>query len=49
MPINVKKMKALQEEYGAKKGKEIYYRMEQKEKKTKRTQKTRPTKRTKKK
>lgn len=32
MPVNRKKMKALKKEYGAKKGEEIYYRMENKEK-----------------
>lgn len=34
MPINEKKMRALVKEYGAKKGKEVYYAMEQKAKKS---------------
>jgi len=33
MPINRKKMQALKKEYGAKKGKNIYYALEQKAKK----------------
>lgn len=33
MPINEKKMKALKKEYGAKKGKQVYYALEQKAKK----------------
>jgi hypothetical protein len=32
MPVNKKKMAALVKEYGEKKGKEVYYAMEQKEK-----------------
>lgn len=32
MPVNKKKMDALKKEYGAKKGKEIYYKLENKEK-----------------
>ena len=32
MPINQKKMKAIKEEYGAKKGKQVYYAMENKQK-----------------
>ena len=33
MPIDEKKMKALIKQYGAKKGKDIYYALEQKSKK----------------
>lgn len=32
MPINQKKMKALKKEYGAKKGKSVYYALENKQK-----------------
>lgn len=32
MPVNRKKMRALQKEYGAKRGKDIYYAIEQKAK-----------------
>ncbi len=32
MPVNRKKMKALKKEYGAKKGEDIYYAMENKAK-----------------
>lgn len=33
MPVNKKKMKAMMDEYGNKKGKSVYYAMEMKEKK----------------
>lgn len=33
MPVNKKKMKALKEEYGKKKGENVYYAMENKDKK----------------
>jgi hypothetical protein len=32
MPVNQKKMEALKKEYGIKKGKDVYYALEQKEK-----------------
>jgi hypothetical protein len=32
MPVNEKKMKALKKEYGTKKGKDVYYAMENKAK-----------------
>ena len=35
MPVNQKKMRALKAQYGAKKGEELYYRMESKAKKRK--------------
>lgn len=35
MPINQSKMKALKKEYGEKKGKEVYYALEQKDKQKK--------------
>lgn len=35
MPVNQKKMKALKKEYGSKKGKDVYYALEQKAKKKK--------------
>lgn len=37
MPINEKKMAALKKQYGAKKGKEIYYKMENKSKSERKT------------
>ena len=37
MPINQKKMKALKKEYGAKKGKDVYYALEQKAKQKKKS------------
>lgn len=39
MPINKKKMKALVDEYGAKKGEEVYYALEAKAKKAKKKSK----------
>lgn len=35
MPVNKKKMAALKKQYGAKKGKEVYYALEKKAKKKK--------------
>lgn len=35
MPVNKKKMKALKKEYGAKKGEDVYYALENKAKKKK--------------
>ena len=35
MPVNRKKMKAMKEEYGPKKGKQVYYATENKMKKSK--------------
>lgn len=35
MPVNQKKMRALKKEYGAKKGKSVYYAMENKQKQAK--------------
>lgn len=32
MPVNQKKMKAMKKEYGSKKGKQVYYALEQKQK-----------------
>ena len=32
MPVNQKKMKAMKKEYGAAKGKQVYYAMENKQK-----------------
>lgn len=34
MPVNQKKMKAMKKEYGAAKGKQVYYAMENKQKTT---------------
>jgi hypothetical protein len=39
MPVNRKKMAALKKEYGAEKGKNIYYALEQKAKKKKKKKK----------
>jgi hypothetical protein len=39
MPINRKKMAALKKEYGEKKGKNVYYALEQKAKKKKKAKK----------
>ena len=35
MPVNRKMMKSMKEQYGKKKGEDIYYAVEQKQKKTK--------------
>ena len=35
MPINQKMMKSMQKQYGKKKGKDVYYAVEQKQKKAK--------------
>lgn len=48
MPVNQKKMAALQKQYGTKKGEEVYYALEQKDKKKLASKKT-YTKRAKKK
>ena len=37
MPVNRKKMEALKKEYGAEKGKQVYYALEQKQKKKKKS------------
>lgn len=39
MPLNQKKMKALKKEYGAKKGKDVYYSLENKAKQKKKSKK----------
>jgi len=39
MPVNRKKMAALKKEYGEKKGKDVYYALEQKAKKKKKAKK----------
>lgn len=39
MPVNQKKMKNMKKEYGAKKGKQVYYAMEMKQKAAKKTTK----------